>query len=783
MLLHYLKITFRNISKEKFRYLLTTLGIAVGMVIFSIVYFFADGINHSWEKMPDEDRLAGFSTFIIDANGNQYNTKFHSIKGTLLSKALKEPMPDIESIGMIDVEKNIRYVSEENNSNAIYRTNIYSVNKDFLALNGAKFLKGTISEAWDNQQLTVIEKNLANKLFGNVNAALGKQVEIRNDKNQNLGVYTVTAVIEKINNPMYSAEVYIPINMKNIESIHLQAFARFKKNTDITKYNSALKSATIEKVEDASDANGGTRFLQLISYSDGTSKRSAIVYYGLLLMGSLVLIVALINFANLLIATMQVRIRQFTLRKIVGAKAWTFMLMLVFEILPILLTATFLSYLFLELLLNWYQSSASIPMEIHDNLDLFLPLIVKYPLKIAFWTLIASVLLAIILVYRIQKIILVQGIRGQFFKQNKNIARNVLLFLQLLFTIVIMSLSITAYKSAKTALSEIYQPLSKQQSEAVLIVSLNQLKLTEVHKEVTNRIKQIPGVLQTTTEFQPNDQDGWYIFTVKNKDLNGSVQTKFENYDTFWEVDNLLFKRELAPDEAIINQKFAEILERDTANTFWFSGTQYKVAGVVEQIPYTDDSKSAILINRSTTYDNYCLAKCDPKQVNNVKREIMKIIREYLPETVDYQILSLYDDVSKFSNMMRVSFIALAVATIFSLIITLLGIFTAVSYDTKRKRKEIAIRKINGATRKDIAKQFARLYAVLLVLAGVFGGLLHRFIMIVIFEKPTQGVVAAYTIGTDLIVWLSVVLIVGLTIFTQIQKALSENPAKILKSE
>ena len=52
-----------------------------------------------------------------------------------------------------------------------------------------------------------------------------------------------------------------------------------------------------------------------------------------------------------------------------------------------------------------------------------------------------------------------------------------------------------------------------------------------------------------------------------------------------------------------------------------------------------------------------------------------------------------------------------------------------------------------------------------------------------IFEKPTQGVVAAYTIGTDLIVWLSVVLIVGLTIFTQIQKALSENPAKILKSE
>ena len=38
MLLHYLKIAFRNISKEKFRYLLTTLGLAVGMVIFYCLF-------------------------------------------------------------------------------------------------------------------------------------------------------------------------------------------------------------------------------------------------------------------------------------------------------------------------------------------------------------------------------------------------------------------------------------------------------------------------------------------------------------------------------------------------------------------------------------------------------------------------------------------------------------------------------------------------------------------------------------------------------------------------
>ena len=158
----------------------------------------------------------------------------------------------------------------------------------------------------------------------------------------------------------------------------------------------------------------------------------------------------------------------------------------------------------------------------------------------------------------------------------------------------------------------------------------------------------------------------------------------------------------------------------------------------------------------------------------------MKIIREYLPATVDYHINNLYDEISLRSRIMKTALAALGIAALFSLIITMLGVYTAVSYDVKRKRKEIAIRKINGATRKDIIRQFAKLYAVLLILSGLLSVLLYRFIMINLFKNS----VTKYPFNTlsEVVIWLLLVLVVTLTIFTQIQKAVSENPADVIKS-
>lgn len=65
------------------------------------------------------------------------------------------------------------------------------------------------------------------------------------------------------------------------------------------------------------------------------------------------------------------------------------------------------------------------------------------------------------------------------------------------------------------------------------------------------------------------------------------------------------------------------------------------------------------------------------------------------------------------------------------LVITVLGVYGAISIDTIRKQKEVAIRKINGARLPDIYWLFAKNYLVLFLIASVIGGLISLFVMVI----------------------------------------------------
>lgn len=54
-----------------------------------------------------------------------------------------------------------------------------------------------------------------------------------------------------------------------------------------------------------------------------------------------------------------------------------------------------------------------------------------------------------------------------------------------------------------------------------------------------------------------------------------------------------------------------------------------------------------------------------------------------------------------------------------SLIICAMSIFSTILLDTRSRRKEVAIRKVNGAKSKDIYRIFCRVYVVLFVLSGI----------------------------------------------------------------
>ncbi|MCF2583568.1 ABC transporter permease, partial [Bacteroides caecigallinarum] len=84
-------------------------------------------------------------------------------------------------------------------------------------------------------------------------------------------------------------------------------------------------------------------------------------------------------------------------------------------------------------------------------------------------------------------------------------------------------------------------------------------------------------------------------------------------------------------------------------------------------------------------------------------------------ESIELSIPTMMDDIyEEHALEFKLRGIVLFMSII-ALIISVLGIYSAITLDTEYRRKEMAIRKINGAGVRQIVLIFARLYIVLVI--------------------------------------------------------------------
>ena len=118
---------------------------------------------------------------------------------------------------------------------------------------------------------------------------------------------------------------------------------------------------------------------------------------------------------------------------------------------------------------------------------------------------------------------------------------------------------------------------------------------------------------------------------------------------------------------------------------------------------------------------------------------------------------------------------------ILSILISCFGLLGISLYDVRQRRREIAIRKVNGARFKDIFRLIARRYLSALGAAIVIGTPLAIYALHFYMQSYAHHVPLTpwYFIGAALLMFLLTLA----TIYWQIRKAASENPADVMKSE
>lgn len=786
MLTHYLKTTIRNMAKNKLSYLLTTFGIAVGITIFAVLYLLIDITTLYTRDLPDETNLFVVESVVEKEDGIASNNRDvffdRRIPKETLSKLKEKKIPEYERMTIFMDYTSTFYCCEENNERAMFEADTRYVDSDFFHVIGAKFLYGGVS-ALNSNRMVVITDDFAKKLFGKASNALGKNIDLRYPNNNMFGVFTVVGVIKPILVVEYQTNVFLIENglMPYIEDA--AALVKLKSDVPLLEVNNALKTISKDFRMNPYEENGEPfeRYMQLVDIQKYKPDFPPIIRTVILFVASIVLIIALFNFFSLLMSSVQLRIQQFTLRKIVGANQWTFMLMFLCEIIPILIGALLVNYVFLELLLEWYRTSSIIPIGLRQ-IDPFMHLVYLYPLRVVFFTFLACLLLVFLLTFRIQKIIIVQGIRGKLLKTNRNFLQNGFVFIQLLFTLLFFSISVALFRVSMDGMQNIHRTLTPKQEKAIFSLSFQKaLGMSEKGQEVLARFRQIPGVEEVVL-FDGYDEFSFgrniHLSNQKNFQVKNIIH--FEGYEQFFELKETLPRNSLAPDEAIVNETLAKVLAENNETSFPMNNTTYKIVGSVPFFPYTVDGELACLTSSTVFSREICYIKCHPAQAREVKKQIMGIVREYVPETIPYQLPSLYDVTFKLNNLIKGVIGVLGIATLMSLILTVFGVYSAVLGDIKRRRKENAIRKINGATYRNILWRYLKRYIIMLLATLVLLLPIHLLVMEASIGASEKS---SYKTDTVFITWFFLTLFVLFSIYKLVRKAANENPSEVVKSE
>ncbi len=166
----------------------------------------------------------------------------------------------------------------------------------------------------------------------------------------------------------------------------------------------------------------------------------------------------------------------------------------------------------------------------------------------------------------------------------------------------------------------------------------------------------------------------------------------------------------------------------------------------------------------------------NPETINKIQNKLSEVITEKEMEVFSYEQVmnSMYDDNKKMKN-------TILAGSIFSIAIAFLGLVGYVRDEAQRRSKEIAIRKINGATTAEILSLFVAGIMKWLVVAFIIGDALAYYVAGLWLEQFAEKVSLSllYFLAADLIV----AIIVVATVVICSLKISNANPVLSLKNE
>lgn len=766
MIRHYLKVAFRNLMKYKTQSLVSIIGLAVGFTCFALsaLWIRYEMTYDNFHEGAERIYLAG-NKFRLAGDG------FSHISSSLLTDYIIKNYPEVEKACHIKYTygKNVKY------ENLDLEMLQLEVDSNFISMFNITVLSGDNHLQMDKEQIAITDK-AAQRIFGDENP-IGKRLVF---PQQNDAEMTIVAVVKSWKgHSQYPFDILLPFYDSKpdwgVQSCYTLFRIRPGSNVNVleqklSKYeieNGRLQSApiallsTLRSTHPNDDINVKFEHIRLFT-----------------IIGALVIICGLCNYLTMLITRIRMRKRELALRKVNGASTGSLLALLLSELIVLLVISLGVGIMLVELILPVFKRMS----QINENTSFFYGEVFIYMLLL----IVITVGISTLLIKYVSKQTLLSSINHKYtFHFSGWFYKSSILF-QLFISIGFVFCTFVMMKQLHSLLNT--KELGLERHNVGIVTSSGELEI-----QIEKALDQMPEVTKRLNGFYtPIPKQLYSSLRVKDWEdkTNGEQYLDIEDellnqeYVDFFEIELLegsMLDEKDGEEIVLINE--AAVKAFGWKNPLGKRFRDYTVKGVIKDICY-----NAPIHPVAPAMFSYSKANERKHIIFKVQEGSWKAVSERIAEesrklNLDnkytlHNMEEVYDDYMKSEETLSK---LLGIVSCVCIIIAVFGIFSLVTLSCQQRRKEIAIRKVNGASARLILNLFFKEYLLLLVMASCIAFPLGYVIMKRWLEN--------YVKQTPVNLWIYIGIFAGmlLVIFSSIVwrvwKAAVQNPAEVIKSE
>jgi len=822
MLKNLVLLFVRNLRRQKLFSAINLMGLTVSIASTLLIYIY---VRHelSYDRFHEHaDRIYRVNQTFIWAEQDHH--QFGST-GPGVAFALQEELPEIDLISRLHTRGDliVTHSDGEGHVTSFVESKILVADSNFFRMFNFPMIQGDPASALREANTLVISQAMARKYFGTEDP-VGKHMRIgTSDEQQD---YEVTAVVmDRPENTYFEFDMLMSMSSFPVIGrmswswvwTQLETYIRLKEGTDVE--NTRAKLAVIPKKhadltlrramnvtydEYVKSGKKWELFLQPLTaihlphetvYNRIAAVGNITIIYSLIGSAIFIVLLSCVNFMNLSTAQFLRRMKEASIRKILGISRGTLTVHYFLEAMAFCLIALVAGLALAELFLPEFNNitGKQLTLDLSNDLGLLSSLT-----GLVLLMGILSGTYPAIFLSSLNPIEAMKG-RARTGGDGKTL-RNSLVVFQFSASIVLMLCTVIVFQQLNFV-SEKDLGFNKEN-----LLVLSNVEVAKSGETLTAAARDLPGVIDATraTSLPPYiwGGDTFTASGMNNRTFPMNFTTSDEHLVTTFGI-KLKFGRNFSADipadtgrliinETAVNRIGWNLDESVIGKEIEYEGGKFEVIGVVADFNYWPlqteieplgifHLKSARLIgDGAREFIGLRIDARNPEQWNNLLEEIQKVWKVHAGESpFEYKFVD--DNFAKSFKAEEQFGKALTVMAGLAILIASLGLLGIIVYSLELRTKEIGIRKVAGASTWNILTLISRSFSSLVIVAFFIGAplswwMMNQWLKTFAYRiEPSPWSFAAVGLGT-------LIIAISITSYHSVKAAMT-NPVDVLKDE